>query len=96
MTQMLEGQLKGAVEEAEKKRAFKEVFEGNLWDHVATLAAVVEAEKACVAAKKRAAGLEGKLGEAEVRLAQAESVISARDKEVTNLKEAVAESEFKF
>lgn len=44
MTQMLEGRLKGAVEEAEKKRAFKEVFEANLWDHVATLAAVVEAE----------------------------------------------------
>lgn len=49
-----------------------------------------------MAAKKRVVDLEGKLGEAEVRLAQAESVISAKDKEVANLKEAVAESEFKF
>lgn len=53
-------------------------------------------DKGWAATKKRAANLEGKLGDAEVRLAQLESVILARDKEVFDLKEAVRESEEKF
>lgn len=100
MTHMLEGQLKGAVEEAEKVRALQEVSEANLQKLGAALAAferrVGEAKRAYAAIKKRAADLEGKLGKAEVRLAQADNVISAKDKEVANLKEAVAESEDKF
>lgn len=68
--------LKGAMEEAEKERALKEVSEFTLRDQAAELAAAerrsAEAEQACVAAKKRAANLEGKLGDAEVRLAKAE------------------------
>lgn len=40
--------------------------------------------------------MEGKLGDAEVRLAQAESVISARDKEIADLKIVVVQSDDKF
>lgn len=47
-------------------------------------------------AEQRVSDLEGKLGESKIRLVQAESVISAQDREVANLKEAVAESEDKF
>lgn len=100
MTHMLEGRLKGVVEEAKKERDLKEVSEANLRELGATLAAskrrAEEAERAYAAVEKRPADLEGKLGKAEVWLAQADSVISARDKEVANLKEAVVESKDKF
>nr|POF00389.1 hypothetical protein CFP56_75797 [Quercus suber] len=85
MTHMLEGQLKGAVEEAEKERALKEVFEATLWDQVTALATAkrraTEAKRSC---------------DAEVRLVQVESVISARDKEEADLNVAMAQSEDKF
>lgn len=41
------------------------------------------------------ANLEGKLGDAEVRLTQVESVISTRDKEIVDLKIVVVQSEDK-
>lgn len=40
-------------------------------------------------AKKKAEDLQGKLGEAEVKLAQAASLVSAHDKELTDLKETL-------
>nr|POE98880.1 polyadenylate-binding protein rbp47c [Quercus suber] len=85
MTHMLKGQLKGAVEEAEKERALKEVSEATLRDQVTAL----------VAAKRRATEAKRSC-DAEVRLAQVESVISDRDKEVADLKVAMAQSEDKF
>ena len=42
------------------------------------------------------ADLEGKLGEVEVKLTQAESVISVKDEEIANLKVVVTQSEEKF
>lgn len=41
------------------------------------------------------ANLEGKLGDAEVRLTQVETVISTRDKEIVDLKIVVVQSEDK-
>ena len=88
------------MEEADKERALKEVFEANLRDLGTTLATAerraAEAKSACTLAEQRAAGLEGKLGEAKMKLAQAKSVISARNKEMNDLKAAVAKSEDKF
>ena len=73
MTHMLEGWLKGAKEKAEKENAFKEVSEATLWDQIAALATIerriMEAKRACVAAKKRMAELEGKLADVKVKLA---------------------------
>ena len=48
-----------------------------------------KAERSCAATKKRTTDLEGKLGDAEIRFAQAESVISTRYKEVADLKVAM-------
>lgn len=56
----------------------------------------MEAERACALAEQWPADLKGKLGEVEMRLTQAKSVILAWDKEVAALKEAVAESNDKF
>ena len=78
------------MEEADKERALKEVSEANLRDLGTTLATAewraAEAKSACTLAEQRAAGLEGKLGEVEMKLAQVESVISARNKEMADLK----------
>ena len=89
---MLDERLKSTMEEAENERAFREVYEANLRDKGAMLEAAekrfAEAEKARAMAEKRAADFEGKLGEAKIRLIQSKNVIPARDKEVTDLKEA--------
>lgn len=73
MTHMLEGRLKGAMEEAEKEKALKEVSKTNLQGLGEALEAVerrvVEAKKACALAEQQVVDLEGKLGEAEMRLA---------------------------
>lgn len=88
------------MEEADKERALKEVSEANLRDLGTTLATIerraTEVESACTLAEQWAVGLEGKLGEAEIKLAQVESVISARNKEAAYLKAVVAKSEDKF
>lgn len=61
MTHMPEGRLKGAVEEAEKVRALKEVSKANLREQGAALATferrAEEAKRAYAAIKKRAADL---------------------------------------
>lgn len=56
----------------------------------------MEAERARVTSKKREANLEGKLGEAEVKLAQAESIISVRDRGIADLKVAMTQSKEKY
>lgn len=100
MTYILEGQLKGVVEEADKERALKEVSKSTLREQVADLAATkrrsMEAERACAATDKRVVELEGKLGDAKVKLAQAESIILARHKNITDLKVFVVQSKDKF
>ena len=98
ITHILEGRLKGAVKEADKERVLKEVSESTLQEQTTDLATAdlaaterrsIEAKRARVTAEKRVANLEGKLGEVEVKLAQAESVISIMDKEIADLKVAV-------
>lgn len=73
MTHMWEERHKGAVKEAEKERALKEVSKANLQDQGAVMEVVemraTEVERARAAAEKKAADLEGKLGEAKMRLA---------------------------
>ena len=72
MTHILEGQHKGAMEEADKEKALKEVSESTFREQTAELAIAkrqsVEVERAHVATKKRVADLEGQLGEVEVKL----------------------------
>ena len=88
------------MEEADKERALKEVSEANLRDLGTTLATTerraTEAKTACTLAEQRAAGLEGKLGEVEMKLARAKRLISAQNKEMADLKATVAKSEDKF
>ena len=50
-----------------------------------------ESEGARTLAEQRVVDLEAKLGKIELRLVEAESVISAKDKEVVDLKVAVEE-----
>lgn len=73
MTHMWEERLKGAVKEAEKERALKEVSKANLQDQGVVMEAVerraTKVERARAATEKKAADLEGKLGEAKMRLA---------------------------
>lgn len=77
------------MEEVDKERTLKEVFESTLWEKSAGLVASeqrsAETERACVATEKRVADLEGKLGDAEEKLTQAEGTISAKDKEIATL-----------
>nr|POF20743.1 hypothetical protein CFP56_65271 [Quercus suber] len=100
MTYILEGRLKGAVEEANKERALKEVSKSTLREQIVDLVAAerrfIKAGRAYAAVEKRVAYLEGKLGEAKVKLAQAESDILVREKEITDLKAAMTQSEEKF
>jgi len=57
---------------------------------------VQEHEGAYLLAKQKAANLEAKMSKMELRLAEAESLISSRDKEVVDLKAALEESKDKF
>ena len=56
----------------------------------------MKAKRACVAAKKRVMDLEGKLDDVDVKLAQVESIISDKDKEIADLKVTKAQREDKF
>ena len=88
------------IEGVEKERAFKEVVEAIMREKSATLEATEgkarELEGACTLAEQKAANLEVKFREIELRLAEAESIILAKDKEVADLKVAMEESENKF
>ena len=80
MTHMLEGQLRSAVEEADKERALKEVSEATLRDQTVALSTderkATKARKARAAVDKRVAELERKLVNIWVKLAYAEGINS--------------------
>ena len=97
---MVEDQVKYATKDAEKEKALKEVAEVIVREKgIATEAAkgkARELERAWALAEERTTELETKLGEMKLKLAKAESLILARDKEVADLKAALEVSEDKF
>lgn len=92
--------MKSSTEETEKERALKEVAEATMREKSTTLDAIVEragdAKRARALAEQKVASWETKLGDMELRLADVESVISSRDKEIADLKVALTEREDKF
>lgn len=97
---MMEDQLKYATKEAEKEKALKEVAKVIIREKSIATKAVEEKAKelkrAQALVEKKATELETKLREIEVRLVRTASIISARDKEVVDLKATLEESEDKF
>ena len=93
MTLVVEGRLKGIIEEADKEKALKQVVEANLNEKTLELNAMewraTIVERARELAKQRAEGLQGKLGEAEIKLTEATSIVSTYDKELADLKETM-------
>ncbi|KAM3732106.1 hypothetical protein ACB098_11G035600 [Castanea mollissima] len=93
MTHVVEGRLKGVVEEANKDKALKQVVEASLNEKTLELNVVeqraVTAEKTWELAEQKAEDLQGKLGEAEIKLAEATSLVFACDKELADLKETL-------
>ena len=93
MTLVVEGRLKGIIEEANKEKALKQVVEANLNEKTLELNAMewraTIVERARELAKQRAEGLQGKLGEAEIKLTEATSIVSTYDKELADLKETM-------
>ena len=100
LAHMMEDRLKTLAEEAEKEKVLMEVAKATIREKGAALEAIEgrarESEGARTLAEQRAVDLEAKLGKIELRLAEAKSVISARDKEVVDLKVAVEERKHKF
>ena len=74
------------AEEAEQERALKDVADAMAWDK----------GKATKVAKKRLAEVETKLGETELKLAQAENLNLAHAEEVAELKAAFKACENKW
>ena len=97
MTHVLKGRLKVAMEEANKEKALKQVSESTLNEKVLELATVEQKvatiDKTWDLAKQKAEVLQGKLGETETKLAQVESIVSAYDKELADLKEMIKRCE---
>lgn len=97
---MMENFLKSLVEEVEREKALKEVAEATMREKRVALKVAKgrarDSEGARALAEQRVANLEAKLGEIELKLAKADSVISARDKKVADLKVEMEESENKF
>ena len=93
MTLVVKGRLKGIIEEANKEKALKQVVEANLNEKTLELNAMewraTIVERARELAKQRAEGLQGKLGEAEIKLTEATSIVSTYDKELADLKETM-------
>ena len=96
----MEDRLKSAVEEADKKKALKEVAKVTVKEK----STIVENAKKRARVAKRAQALveqnlakvTAKLKEVELRLAGAESLNLAKDKEITELKATVEVSEDKW
>ena len=93
MTYVVEGQLKGVMEKANKDKGLKQIVKVSLNEKTLELNVVeqraVTAEKAWELAKQKAEDLQGTLDEAEIKLARAISLISARDKELVDLKDTL-------
>ena len=77
----------------DKEKALKQVVEANLNEKTLELNAMewraTIVERARDLAKQRAEGLQGKLGEAEIKLTEATSIVSTYDKELADLKETM-------
>ena len=78
------------MEEADKEKALKQVAETSLKEKTLGLNVMerwaTTAEKALELAKYKTKGLQGKLGENEIKLAEMVSLASTHDKELANLK----------
>lgn len=100
MTHILFGRLESAYEEADKEKALNQVVDSNLQDKILELAQMEQrataAKRARDVATQKVRLLEGDLKESEVKIAEVESVVSARDKEIANLKEAMKTNEQPF
>nr|POE86820.1 hypothetical protein CFP56_45551 [Quercus suber] len=96
----MQDRLRSLVEYTKKEKAFKEVAKATMQEKNAALwvtkGRVKEHEGFYVLAEQRATDLGVKMGEMKLRLAEAESIISTRDKEVVDLKVALEESEDNF
>nr|POE45891.1 hypothetical protein CFP56_40927 [Quercus suber] len=93
MTHVVKGRLKGVMEEADKEKALKQVAKASLNKKTLELNVVEQraatTKRALELAEQKAKDLQGKLSEAEVKLAEAVSLVSARDKEFADLKETL-------
>ena len=100
MAYMMEDQLKNAAEEANKEKALKEVVEATAREKTTATKNAEErarvAERALILAEQRVVEMETKLKEMELRLVEAESITSARDKEIAELKATLEESKNKL
>ena len=81
MTHVVKGQLKGVMEEADKKKALKQVAKATLKEKVLELATTdrraIFVERTWELAKQKVEALQGKLEEAKTKLAEAASTVSA-------------------
>ena len=96
----MEDRLKSAAEEADKKKALKEVVEvtvrekSTVVENAKNRARVAERAQALV--EQNLAEVTAKLKEVKLRLSGAESLNSAKDKEIVELKATVEVSEDKW
>ena len=100
LTHIFKKQVKELVEDTEWKRALKDVVEATSKERVKAAAITkkkaVAFEKARVLAEKRFSDLETKLGETELKLAEALSLKTVRAEELANLKVALEGCESKW
>ena len=99
LTHVLYGRLKKLAEDVEREKALKDVAEDTAKEKgkVAAIAKkrAQSAEKAQLAAEKRLAEMEAKLGGVKLKLVEAESLTLAQAEEITDLKAALDASEEK-
>lgn len=97
---MMEDRLKDATEEADKERALKDIAEAAAKEKVIAAenakARAQGVERDQAQAEQQRVDAEVKLGEAELRVAGAESIVTALDKEIVELKVALDERENKY
>ena len=88
------------MEEIDKEKALKQVAESSLNEKTLVLnmakRQATTAERSRELAKQKAEDLQGNLDEVEVKLAKVSSIVSARDKELANLKETMKNCEQVF
>lgn len=100
MAYLMEDRLKDVAEEVDKEKALKDVTEATVKEKTTAAknvkARAWEAKRAQSQVDQQRAKAETKLGEVELRVASVESIITARDKEIAELKVALEESENKY
>ena len=96
----MEDQLKSAMEEADKEKTLKEVAEVMARENSTVVENTEEraraTKRAQALAEQKVANVVAKLEEAELKLAGAESLNSAKDKEIVELKAALEVNEYKW